>query len=203
MAIVNGYGTLDQFKTRYSIQGTDALRDAQIELNIQGMSRLVDGYCRRRFFVAAADETRYFTAIDYGHLFLPDDLNSITSIKTDDDGDGTYENTWATTDYLTMPPNRIADITPITWLILRPAGARMFPLYEAAVEIVGKFGYCTLANIPDLVREATLLQSYRWYMRSEAPFGVVGSAEMGQMRAITKIDPDVEMSLSSLMREIP
>lgn len=200
MTITNGYGTLDQFKTRYGILGVDAARDAQIELNIQGMSRLVDVYCRRRFFTTTADETRYFTATSFSRLFPPDDINSITSIKTDDDGDGVYENTWLTSDYRTMPPNRVADTTPITWLILRPSGVRSFPLYEASVEIVGKFGYCTLANIPDLVREAALLQSYRWYMRGDAPFGVVGSAEMGQLRAIAKMDPDFEFALSGLIR---
>ena len=34
-----------------------------------------------------------------------DDLLSVTTLKTDEDGDRTYEITWATTDYDLMPYN--------------------------------------------------------------------------------------------------
>lgn len=197
--IVNGYITLAGFKTRYSVEGVDALRDAEIEKVIQGVSRSIDNYTGRVFFASAADEKRYFTASDYQNVFT-DDICSITTVKTDDDQDGTFETTWATTDYRTQPGNRVANITPIMWLKTKPNGSYSFPLYTDAVEIDGKFGYCTLTNCPDAVREACFIQGYRIWMRQSAPFGVVGSAEMGNITAIAKFDPDVKLMLDPFVR---
>jgi hypothetical protein len=201
MTITNGYGALATFKTRFGVSSTDTSRDTEIEAVIQAVSRMIDGYTGRCFFTSAADETRYFRAEDFENLF-PDDITSITSLKTDDDGDGTYETTWATSDYRTLPANRSANITPILWITLKPNGSHTFPRQEAGVEIVGKFGYCTLANVPDVVKEACYLQANRLWKRQDAPFGVVGSAEMGTLNVIAKLDPDVELLLAPYRRVV-
>ena len=201
VGITNGYGTLAAFKTRFGVQGTDAARDVEIEAIIQGVSRAIDKYTGREFFSSAADEARYFTSEDYENLFT-DDICSITSLKTDDDADGTFETTWQTSDYRTLPLNRTANITPIMWITLKPNGNYTFPKHDGGVEITGKFGYCTLANAPDAVREACYLQAHRIWMRQAAPFGVVGSADMGTVNVITQLDPDVKLMLEPYRRLI-
>lgn len=201
MTITNGYGALANFKTRFGTQGTDTSRDAEVEAIIQAVSRMIDAYTGRCFFTSTNDEARYFTAEDCENLF-PDDICSITSIKTDDNADGTYESTWAASDYRTLPLNRSANVTPILWITLKPNGTKSFPRQEGGVEITGKFGYCTLANVPDAVKEACYLQANRLFMRQAAPFGVVGSADMGQLSVLTKLDPDVEMLLASFRRVV-
>lgn len=199
MTITNGYIALANFKTRFGIQGTDANRDTELEAVIQGVSRLIDALCNRVFFASAIDESRYFTPADWNTCFT-DDIQSITTLKTDEDCDGVYETTWASTDYRTQPLNRVANITPVTWLETKLNGQHYFPLFAGSVEVTGKFGYCTLANVPDVVREACYLQSHRVWMRKDAPFGVVGSGGMGQVMAITKLDPDVELMLEPVRR---
>ena len=58
--------------------------------------------------------------------------------------------------------------------------------------MVGKFGWCA---VPDVIAEACLIQAQRLFKRRDAIFGVVGSAEMGQLVTIAKLDPDVQMLL--------
>jgi hypothetical protein len=199
MAITNGYASLASFKTRFGTGGTDANRDAEVESVIQGVSRLIDALCNRVFFASAIEEARYFSPTDWFTCFT-DDIQSITTLKTDEDGDGTYETTWALTDYRLQPLNRVANITPATWLETKPNGQHFFPLQSGSVEITGKFGFCLLANVPDIIKEACYIQSHRVWSRKDAPFGVTGSAGMGQVMAITKLDPDVELMLEPYLR---
>ena len=103
MAITNGYGNLDDYKDRYNIDNND--HDNEIELYIEAVSRVIDGIRGERFFTTSADETRYFTATEGDVLFPELRIVSITTLKTDNDNDRTYENTWATTDYDLMPYN--------------------------------------------------------------------------------------------------
>jgi len=196
----NAYISLADFKTRFAVQGTDAARDAQIDDVIQGVSRFIDNYTGRYFYSTAADEKKYFSATECDMFFPEIDITSITTLKTDDDGDGVYETTWATTDYRTQPINRLANYTPISWITITPNGTKTFPVHYGGIEIDGKFGYCLLSNVPDVIREACYLQSFRIWMRQSAPFGVVGSSEMGQLVVIAKLDPDVELMLSAYLR---
>lgn len=195
----NGYADLTSFKTRYEINGVNLLRDTEINKILEACSRMIDKYTQRRFFTTANDETRVFTAPSYYGIF-PDDIVSITSVKTDDDGDGTFETTWLTTDYLTFPSNVIPGESPITQLTANRWITRLFPLYKNAVQIIGKFGYCLAENLPSDIREACYIQSHRLYLRQSAPFGVVGSTEMGQIQTITKFDPDVKVLLDPYRR---
>jgi hypothetical protein len=196
MTITNGYGTLAAFKTRFGIEGTDANRDAVIESIIQGVSRSIDGYCNRAFFAGSAGVARVFTALDPTLVFI-DDIITITAVKTDENGDGTFDITWGASDYKAMPLN----LTPKTWLeINKTAGTHEFPEETGAIEITGTWGYGS--TTPDPVAEACYLQSNRIYQRQFAPFGIVGSAEMGQAVAIAGFDPDVEFMLQPYRRVI-
>jgi hypothetical protein len=46
------------------------------------------------------------------------------------------------------------------------------------------------------VRQATLIQATRLFKRKDAPFGVIGSAEMGQLQVVPTIDPDIKLLLA-------
>ena len=98
MAITNGYVTLEEVKKFIVLD--DHEDDREVEVNIETISRAIDSITWRRFY--ATTETRYYTPARYDTLSV-DDLLDITGVsgtlKTDDDGDRTYENTWATTDY--------------------------------------------------------------------------------------------------------
>lgn len=130
-------------------------------------------------------------------VYPDDDILNITTLKTDDDNDGVYENTWAAADYITFPVNK----SPLTWISSSGRGALLrFPCYQSAVQVVGKFGYCDIADVPKPVVEACYLQSHRIFKRMEAPFGVIGGNEMGTPVIITKLDGDVMQLINPYKR---
>lgn len=203
MTLTNGYTSLAAVRYMLGItNAADTGNDTYIEGIVHAVSRSIDEYCHRRFFTTTADETRYFEGLDH-EMCLTDDIITITSLKSDEDGDRTYEITWATTDYDPKPDNYSLDNKPIMWLVASPNGTHYFPTHSKAVQIVGKFGWCALANVPDKIAQACLLQSVRLYKRMrEAPFGIVGSSDMGTAVVITKFDPDVELLLQQFVRKI-
>ena len=112
MTITNGYCTLAEVRQLLGYSNAlETTSDLLIEKVIEAASRAIDGWCDRRFFTTSADETKYYTAKYYNALFPEDDIISITTLATDEDGDGTHEVTWATTDYLLVPFNKTPKTT--------------------------------------------------------------------------------------------
>lgn len=141
--LTNCYATLAEFKARFIPTGlTDTTDDAVIVAVIEAVSRKIEQweYCNRWFYPRTA--TRYYTAED-ADLLRVDDLLSVTTLKTDDDGDRTYETVWTTTDYDLEPFNALNESPPqpYTKISLAPNGNYSFPSTRRGVELVGKFGY--------------------------------------------------------------
>lgn len=268
------YASLGELK---SALGETSTTDDTILLRVlEAVSRLIDKRCRRHFYVVTS--TRYYTAEDVDLLLLPEDLLAVTTLKTDDDGDRTYDETWASGDYDLEPYNRF----PKTRIRITPDGDYSFPAQvPKGVEIAGTWGhgdgflaspvedtgktvktdgwtssfstslglttgngssfsagqtllvdseqiYITAVSTdtltvkrgvngtsaashtaataiyrylyPPEVKEACILQSVRAYKRPEAPFGVIGSPEIGQVVMVTKIDTDVLLYLEPFIR---
>lgn len=185
MAISNGYCTLNEVKAALRI--TDNTDDTLLENAIEGASRRIDGYCGRRFYQQNATLSLY--AIDSYTLPTQDDLYSVTTLKTDDDGDGSFETTWTSgVDYQVEPLDAVITGQPIR--TITAIGGKTFPLFSLpalpSAQIVGVWGW---SSIPDDVREACVLLAMRGFARYNAALGVVGFADMAiQVRAI---DPDV------------
>src|SRR5512139_1365554 len=101
MAETGDYCTLTEIKERLWPEGTntDSISDLMLGNIITAVSRQIDNFCSRRFYTTAADETRYFTTEDNEYLFPDLDVVSVTSMAVDYDGDRTYGDTLATTDY--------------------------------------------------------------------------------------------------------
>ena len=119
-------------------------------------SRLLDKWCGRFFFVR--DETRYYDGMGL-KLFLLDDLLSITTLKTDEDGDGTYENSLVVTDYHLYPLNDFPKIR----IEINPNGdyGSFASGVQKGVQIIGSYGYgdgiskTPYSNSGDSVQDAT------------------------------------------------
>ena len=117
--------------------------DTRLRDLLERVSRLIDQFCNRHFYVLAA--ARKFDG-DGGTKLNVQDLISIASVKTDDDKDRIFETTWAATDYLLYPPN--ADPTtpwgrPYNRVVVdTEAGNKdVFPAGMQTVDIDGKWGY--------------------------------------------------------------
>jgi len=87
------YTSIADVKSALGITATTD--DTILRKNCEAASRYIDRYTNRQFNVTSA--TKYFDGSLI--LWLPD-LLSITTLKTDEDGDATFENTFATTDYI-------------------------------------------------------------------------------------------------------
>ena len=202
--ITHGYATLDEFKSRYLSTDateyvTDLTRDFDICSVITSVSRLIDAICHRNFwYFSNIPEIRYFSP-QSADMCMIDDLWDITTLETDDDRDGIYENTWDITDYWLSPINTTGCYT---FLKRTPYAQNVFSVLDNNVKLTGIYGYSADGNTPELVHEACMIQSNRIWMRKGAPFGVVGSAEMGQIVIPGKLDPDMILMLKPLMRSL-
>lgn len=194
---MSDYATVAELKARLWPAGTvDAQDDVPLASLLEAASRAIDERCGRRFY--AASETRYFRA-EFSDLLIVPDLLSVTTLQTDGDGDRVYESTWAATDYDLEPANAALDGKPYLRIVTAPNGNHTFPAgLRRGVKLTGSFGYA--ATPPARVHEACLLQAMRWYKRKDAVFGVLGSAELGQVQVIPRLDPDIAEMLRGLER---
>lgn len=201
MAITNGYASLiDARRQAGVLASTDEVDDARLEAIVQAVSRHIDNWTGRRFYTSTADETRYFCAesderVDVG------DLISVTTLRTDYNGDRVYESTWSTSDYELEPVNaRYApQPEPYTHIYATPDADYSFPAgLRRGVEVTGRWGYSTA--VPDVVREACLIQTGRVFRRRDSPFGIAGSIDLKTIRLTAQLDPDVKALLSPLRR---
>ena len=195
MAIVNGYASHSEVKAAARI--TDNIDDSLLELSIESASREIDSYVERVFYSTGATAvTRVYIPQDI-YLVETDDIISVTTLKSDSTGNGTFDITWAATDFQLEPLNgRAGGIdTPATRI--RAIGEYLWPVYEprnvnsnqASVQVTGVFGF---ASVPIAIKQATILASLRAYKRYESPTGVLGFSDMGVVRVGARLDPDVQ-----------
>lgn len=193
MAITRGYATLAEVKAACRIPNSDTGEDAMIEKVIESASRRIDGYCGR-FFYQVANTTIRFYPIDEYRATFPDIASSNITVATDDEGDGTYSDTWAATDYLLNPTDAVLQSRPYT--SMTAVAGKTFPIFTTpalpSLQITATWGW---SAIPDDVQEACILLSMRQYSRYNAPLGVAGFSDMGAI-TVRSIDPDVRDLLS-------
>ena len=147
------YASRDALKTVADITGTGD--DAQYRRVLEAVSLQLDAFMRRTFRTYLA--TYYFTPRSSRRVLLDAEelglgLLSVTTLKTDEDGDRTYETTWATTDYDLFPLNAANKQRPYWEIAITPEGTEAFPKVQKGLEVVGKWGF-----YEDLVRSSSLL----------------------------------------------
>lgn len=172
--MANEYANVFDLMERLGIAENDS-REGQLQNIVEAASRWVDRQTGHRFYLST--ETRYYNALDRSlasqawaldTLERPwgspsriqiDDCTAVTTVATDEDGDGTYERTWTTgTDYWLGPRNAPANGQPYRYLNRAAASSRyLFPLWEESIAVTGSFGYCALASRPADIKELTLM----------------------------------------------
>jgi hypothetical protein len=195
------YVQVEEFKSTIELSGT-SFSDEDVKVALRSACRAIDEICGRRFYPDTdASQVRYYSPDNYWTLDI-DDIVTITTLKTDDGGDGTFENTWTlNTDYTAEPLNAAADAQPFTRLCVHPTSRFILPVqFPRSVELTGKFGWLAA---PAQVEEATGLLAHRLLKRArQAPFGISGMGIDGMAVRIMMNDPDVMMLLRPFMRDV-
>ena len=186
------YATLSEFKAAVGI--TDSTDDTALQSVLDATDTLIDLYCDRKTGFGTASETRFYTAEDYEYV-LTDDLVSVTTLQTDDDANGTYETTWTSgTDYVLAPRNAALDGFPYTEIDTSVTWPRNFPKdVYLGVRVVGVFGF---PSVPAAVKQAEIIQAGAVWNSRTAPFGVIGSADLGGILRMSRaLHPEAALIL--------
>jgi hypothetical protein len=194
MPITNGYATRNQVKAALRIGTADTLDDDLIDNCVGAASRLIDGYCNRRFWQTGTAEARVYQAEDSFYCSIDDIAGTALTLKTSTQADGTFDLTWSRSDYQLEPLN--GNLDGLTWSYdkIRAVGDYLFPTVnanygeQALVQVTAIFGW---PSVPEPVTQATIIQASRIFKRYDSPLGVVGFGDLGQIRVSRYLDPDM------------
>ena len=194
MTITNGYATRNQVKAALRIGTADTLDDDLIDNCVGAASRLIDGYCNRRFWQSGTAEARVFQAEDSFYCSIDDIAGTALTLKTSTQADGTFDLTWSRSDYQLEPLN--GNLDGLTWSYdkIRAVGDYLFPTVnanygeQALVQVTAIFGW---PSVPEPVTQATIIQASRIFKRYDSPLGVAGFGDLGAIRVSRFLDPDM------------
>jgi hypothetical protein len=185
----------DDLKKTLSASGSDYLDD-ELENAANAISRGIDRALGRTFGRDSEEVERHYSALDPWSLTI-DDLVTLTSLETDEDGDGTFETTWAASDYVLEPLNAPLDSEPYTGIRVHPNGSRRFPTrYPRAVRLTGIFGW---PAVPPQISEACWIIAEQLNQRKRTmPMGFTITAEA--VAYIVRTDPQLSFLFTGLGR---
>ena len=194
MTITNGYATRNQVKAALRIGTADTLDDDLIDNCVGAASRLIDGYCNRRFWQSGTAEARIFQAEDSFYCSIDDIAGTALTLKSSTQADGTFDLTWKVSDYQLEPLN--GNLDGLTWSYdkIRAVGDYLFPTVnanygeQALVQVTAIFGW---PSVPEPVTQATIIQASRIFKRYDSPLGVAGFGDLGAIRVSRYLDPDM------------
>ena len=194
MTINNGYATRNQVKAALRIGTADTIDDDLIDNCVGAASRLIDGYCNRRFWQTGTAEARVYQAEDSFYCSIDDIAGTALTLKTSTQADGTFDVTWKVSDYQLEPLN--GNLDGLTWSYdkIRAVGDYLFPTVnanygdQALVQVTAIFGW---PSVPEPVTQATIIQASRIFKRYDSPLGVAGFGDLGAIRVSRFLDPDM------------
>ena len=194
---MGNYVALSELKSALGISGSGD--DTFLNLAIDSAEQSIDDLCGRKFTVDGSASARTYRAQPY--LCVTDDISTLTdlTVKTDTSADGTFDTTWASTDYQVEPLNNLLKTTARSVNNLRAVGSYTFPVYGdglASVEVTAKWGW---PAVPDSIKQAALMLASRLYGRKASPMGVIGVGDFGPVR-ISRSDPDIAHLLMDYRR---
>ena len=200
MAWAPDYVTTDELKEYIRVE--DTVDDTVLALAIAAASRAVDRACHRQFGNVTGAVARIYTP-RYDPLIrriavTVDDIYDDTglAVAVDSDADGGFAT--AMTSFTLRPANAEADGWPWTQIATGPNSTVSMPLIRDGVRVTALFGW---ADVPDAIKQATLLQASRFAARRNSPYGIAGSPENGsELRLLAKVDPDVAVALEPYRR---
>jgi hypothetical protein len=168
-------------------------RDSFVTEKILSASRSIDRHCGRRFYLETTATARIVNPRGrsvrdrQGDRLLVDDIGSATGLVAEV---GSTAAGWTEVTVEAEPTDALAKGEPVTSLLY---GSRWSA--HDRVRVTARWGW---PEVPQVVREAALIQAIRLYKRKDSPEGVLGSSEWGMVR-VSRLDPDVAKLVESLV----
>lgn len=210
MTLSNCYITIDDIRERAGIPDTGD--DDVLEPAVTSACRAIDVWCAQIFYDTGSASAKTFRPMDpYCVEVIPFSTTSGLIIATDLNYDGTYETTWAATDYELeeFGGDYSTTLGTVPYTKIRAVGANIFPtpiygragggwpgglmLRRKTLQVTARWGWSTP---PDSVKEATKILAVDLWKRKDVPFGIAtGTMDFGGLR----IGRDVMAQVSSLL----
>lgn len=186
------YCPIEALKSRLSIQNDNS--DFELHGACFAASRWVEHHCDRVFW-RSLSQSRTFEP-DCGTVQLPAfcDLVSVSTVKTDTAGDGSFATTLSAGAYRLLPANPNAAPETLPYNEVRLISG-WFPTGTAGrpdtVQITGIWGW---PKVPSAIRSAAAILAADTYKLKDAVFGVAGEGEFLQQvgenrRALKLLEP--------------
>lgn len=202
----NDYCTAAELKAELKIE--DTVDDTILGVAITAASLQIDGHCGRRFWIDSTVTIREMYAHDPYCLDLMEqpgdgpkvDIATLTGlvVKTDSDGDGTFETTLTiNTDFIPMPRNAVADGFGFSELIALDAASFPCAGRRPGVQVTAKFGF---PSVPADVKKACLVQAAQLFKTKDAVFGAAALGESGAMFLKAALNPTARALLARYQR---
>lgn len=178
------YATVEELKSRLGIGVADTVDDFELHHACHTASRWVEEYCDRVFWRTPAGTVRTFVPDDPYLLTLPGDgdLVTVSAVKTDPSGGGTYSTTWTAADYQLLPHNPSAASEARPYTKIRAVGSHTFPapgcggVRQDRVQVTGVFGW---PAVPMGVRASALIIAAETFKLKDTFAGQGGFGEFG------------------------
>jgi hypothetical protein len=192
------YITEEDVKNWERIRADDELDDTEIALYVATASRAIDDHTNRQFGqLATPTEWTYTATFDSERAVWTvsiDDLQDTTGLAVAVRDAGTID----AADYTLEPVNAVAKGKAYTTLTVRLGAAVQPTGRDNEMLLTARWGWTAF---PRPVVLGATLQASRFAARRESPYGVAGSPSDGsEMRLLSKLDPDVAVSLRGLLR---
>ena len=205
MAITNGYATLTEIKTFLSI--SDNVDDTLLESMVEAASRSIDRIANRRFYLDANASARAYR-VSSPIVLYTDDIGTTSGlvVKTDDDGDGTFETTLTlNTDYI-MDPLTALDLGRPYTQVTMVTNTQTFPIFPGlfqnglrpGVQVTARWGW---PSVPDDINQACLILTADLYKRKDSPGGFLGLGDLGAIR-MSPLGRDVTAMVRAYRKEV-
>lgn len=167
----------------------------KFEQALDTASRLIDQDCGRAFTSRAATKT---LRCNGGDTLLVPDLVSVTTLKVDDNADGTFETTLTAADYELNTWHEEDERWPTEFIVRLDSWWPItgFNDRRRLVEINGTWGW---SAVPAEIKQATLILAARLVQRSNAALGVQGVSDFGPFSIRTN-DPDYQHLISRFVK---
>lgn len=200
MAWAPDYAELAEAR-EYVTRHSSTVDDTFIGLDLTAASRAVDRATNRQFGLVAAPEQRFYTPCwdrrRVRWVINFDDLQTTTGFDPRlQDVDG--NDLGAIDGYVLEPRNAAALGRPWERMVVKPTSTYAPTGLVDQAAFTGRWGW---TEVPDPVKQATLLQTSRFAARRNAPFGIAGSPDEGsEMRLLARLDPDVAVVVGAFRR---